>query len=81
MKLAKSNFMELNKSILGETITWDGQQYFCPEGNRLALEYLQAARDVLKKNDLTKKSTPEIYAAIPYFEKFHSHASQCKKCE
>ena len=44
--------MELTEPIPHEAITFNGEPCFCAEGNRLALDYLQAARDALRKRDV-----------------------------
>jgi hypothetical protein len=48
--------MELNEPIPHEAITLNGEPCFCAEGNRLALDYLQAARDALINLPYSRKT-------------------------
>lgn len=76
--------MELSKLIpqeeQEETITLDGKPYFCADGNRLALNYLQAARDALTKRDVQLNPTDIQSAVTTPLQKFLSHSSRCKTC-
>lgn len=72
--------MELTDPIPSEPITLNGVPQFCEEGNRLALDYLKAARDLLRKCGAMPNESAIKYSAIPALENFRSHAQSCEFC-
>lgn len=76
--------MELNDSISrDELITLNGNLCFCAEGNRLALDYLQAARDALKKQDVEPNDSAIRAAVDTSLHTFLRHCHNgagCKTC-
>jgi hypothetical protein len=73
--------MELNEPIPHEAITLNGEPCFCAEGNRLALDYLQAARNALRKCDAMPNESGIRFAVIGPLEKFLSHCYHGSGCE
>jgi peptidase E len=76
--------MELNEPISREPITLNGKQCFCAEGTRLALDYLQTARNALKKSDVATNELAIKSAVTESLEKFLSHCHHgagCKTCK
>jgi hypothetical protein len=73
--------MELNDPIPHERITLNGEPCFCTEGNRLALDYLQAARDALRKCDGMPNESGIKGALVASLEKFLSHCHHGSGCE
>ncbi len=72
--------MDLDHPILREEIRLHGKQCFCEVGERLAWDYLQAARDALKRSEMTRPISPPMERVPPAFALFWSHSSNCKKC-
>ena len=72
--------MELNDPIPHEPITLNGEPCFCAEGNRLALDYIQAARDALRKCDGMVNELGIKSAVVASLEKFLSHCHHSSGC-
>jgi hypothetical protein len=74
--------MELNDSISrDEPITLNGKPCFCNEGNRLALDYLQAARDALKKQDVWPNDSAIKAAVDTFLDTFLRHCHNGPGCD
>jgi len=73
--------MELTDLIPREPITLNGTPCFCDEGSSLALDYLQTARNALKKSAAMRNESGIKGAVVESLEEFLRHSRSCETCK